>query len=147
MPNYRRAREGRAYFFTVVTYRRQPILCLPESRNLLREILFKVRGSHPFIVEAWVLLPDHMHCIWRLPQGDMNYSLRWGLIKAEFTKGSKVWLARPKTKTVGNAHPTGLSQERSMKKSCRISILWRRLLLPACEEPGRPRFSIWSLTR
>ncbi|MEW5949190.1 MAG: hypothetical protein AB1711_07230 [Thermodesulfobacteriota bacterium] len=38
----------------------------------------------------------------------MNYSLRWGLIKAEFTKGSKVWLARPKTKTVGNAHPTGL---------------------------------------
>jgi putative transposase len=104
MPNYRRAREGHAYFFTVVTYRRQPILCLPESRDLLREILFKVRGSHPFIIEAWVLLPDHMHCIWRLPQGDMNYSLRWGLIKAEFTKGSKPWLDRTKGTTSREKH-------------------------------------------
>ena len=50
------------------------------------------------------MLPDHMHCIRRLPQGDMNYSLRWGLIKAEFTKGSKVWLDRPKGTTSREKH-------------------------------------------
>ncbi len=95
MPNYRRAREGNTYFFTVVTYQRRPILCLEQSRALLRESITKVRKAHPFFVEAWALLPDHMHCVWRLPEGDMKYSLRWALIKAEFTKGSKEWLDRP----------------------------------------------------
>ncbi|MEW6327498.1 MAG: transposase [Thermodesulfobacteriota bacterium] len=95
MPNYRRAREGNTYFFTVVTYQRQPILCCEESRALLREIITKVRNSHPFIIEAWVLLPDHMHCIWRLPDGDVAYSLRWALIKSEFTKRARAWLHMP----------------------------------------------------
>ena len=75
MPNYRRAREGNTYFFTVVTHQRQPILCLEESRALLREITARVRNLHPFIIEARVLLPDHMRYIWRLPDGDIDYSL------------------------------------------------------------------------
>ena len=87
MPEYRRARtEGATYFFTVVTYRRQPILCLDKSRQILRDVISQVQRSHPFRVDAWVLLPDHIHCLWSLPEGDRNYSVRWALIKKEFTK-------------------------------------------------------------
>ena len=67
MANYRRAREGHTYFFTVVTYRRQSILGLDESRSILREVIIEVRERYPFTVEAWVLLPEHLHCIWQLP--------------------------------------------------------------------------------
>jgi len=86
MPNYYRARDGTAYFFTVVTWQRQPILCEEPSRRVLREVIQELQLSHPFTIEAWVLLPDHLHCIWTLPKGDSNYSLRWGWLKKEFTK-------------------------------------------------------------
>ena len=90
MSNYRRTRaEGGTYFFTVVTYRRRPLLTLPESRIALRSAIEEMRSQHPFTIEAWVLLPDHLHCIWRLPAGDNDYSKRWGLIKAGFTKKTK----------------------------------------------------------
>jgi putative transposase len=87
MPNYRRAKtSGATYFFTVVTYRRQPILCLDENRAVLKEVISKIALNHPFTVDAWVLLPDHLHCIWTLPKEDSDYSTRWALIKKEFTK-------------------------------------------------------------
>jgi REP element-mobilizing transposase RayT len=63
-------------FFTLVTYQRRPILCLEESRSVLREVIGIVCGANPFSIEAWVLLPDHMHCMWRLLEGDTDYSLR-----------------------------------------------------------------------
>lgn len=86
MPNYRRVREGNTFFFTVVTYSRQPILCLEESRIALGEIIKETRAKMPFGIDAWVLMPDHLHCIWTLPAGDSDYSRRWGLIKAAYTK-------------------------------------------------------------
>jgi len=87
MPNYRRAKtEGGTFFFTVVTYRRQETLTLPESRLTLRNIIIDTKRDHPFKILAWVLLPDHMHCIWTLPEGDSDFSKRWGLIKAKFSK-------------------------------------------------------------
>ena len=89
MPEYRRARDGNTYFFTVVTFKRQPFLCDDEPRRVLREVIGNVRSRHPFEVKAWVLLPDHLHCIWELPDGDTDYSMRWGLIKKEFTKRMK----------------------------------------------------------
>ena len=73
MSRYRRARDGNTYFFTVVTFKRQPILCLDICRKALREVIDEVKLSHPFKIEAWVLLPDHLHCIWKLPEGDVNY--------------------------------------------------------------------------
>ncbi|HEY5602579.1 MAG TPA: transposase [Gammaproteobacteria bacterium] len=87
MPQYRRSKiPGTAYFFTVVTHHRQPLLTEPKSRLSLRQTIMEVRFSHPFKVDAWVLLPDHMHCIWTLPENDHDFSKRWGLIKAGFTK-------------------------------------------------------------
>jgi putative transposase len=86
MPNYRRVRDARTYFFTVVTWQRQPILCLDLSRRILRELVDALRATRPFDVDAWVLLPDHLHCIWTLPEGDPHYSARWGWIKKELTR-------------------------------------------------------------
>ncbi|MBI5014324.1 MAG: transposase [Deltaproteobacteria bacterium] len=97
MPNYRRCREGTTYFFTVVTHRRRPILCDTRSRRALRDAIADARAAHPFAIEAWVLLPEHLHCLWRLPDEDRDYSLRWALIKAGFTKRIRAWLDTPET--------------------------------------------------
>ncbi len=86
MSKYRRANiEGATYFFTVVAERRQAILTNDDVREALRTAIIKVRESLPFTIEAWVLLPDHLHCIWTLPEGDADFSTRWRLIKREVT--------------------------------------------------------------
>lgn len=69
----------------MVTERRQRILTNEDVREALRAAIIKVRASHPFEIEAWVLLPDHLHCIWTLPEGDADFSMRWRLIKREVT--------------------------------------------------------------
>ena len=90
MPNYRRADiGGGTYFFTVVTYRRQRFLCDDDVRNVLREGIEKTREGYPFVIDAWVLLPDHLHCIWTLPLGDANFGIRWAMIKRHVSKHCK----------------------------------------------------------
>jgi putative transposase len=95
MANYRRACiKGGTYFFTVVTYRRQKLFNNPECRIILRDAIKHVRQQHPFQIDAWALLPEHLHCIWTLPEGDADFSKRWGLIKAGFSKQAKPFLHR-----------------------------------------------------
>ncbi len=114
MPNYRRLHTpGGTDCYTFVTYRRRGILIEPECREILREVINKVRGEHPFAIAAWVLLPDHLHCIWRLPAGDSDYSKRWGLIKAGFSKQARPLLHR-------NAWMT------ESKKKHRERTIWQR---------------------
>ena len=79
---------------------------------MLREVIRVVRIAHPFSVDAWVLLPDHMHCIWRLPEGDTNYSLRWALIKKEFTKRAKGFLDMPEPTVSRKKHREGTVWQR-----------------------------------
>lgn len=68
MPNDRRAyAPGGMYFFTLVTGRRAPILTEPFARRSLRRALVDCRSRWPFRVEAIVLLPDHLHTVWRKP--------------------------------------------------------------------------------
>jgi putative transposase len=87
MPDYRRSWvAGGTYFFMVVTYHRQPILTSDNSRNLLRQAWLDVKRRFPFTIDAVCLLPDHIHCIWILPEDDANYSVRWKEIKRLFTK-------------------------------------------------------------
>jgi len=45
-----------------------------------------VKDAHPFAILAMVVLPDHLHAIWRLPPDDVDYPLRWSLIKAGFSR-------------------------------------------------------------
>lgn len=82
MSRYRRSLlAGGTYFFTVVMYRRQKILCDEILRTSLRAAIESVRLTRPFTIDAWVLLPDHLHCIWTLPEMDMDFSTRWMMIK------------------------------------------------------------------
>ncbi len=84
---YRRVRtKGGTYFFTVVTGERRGILCIPSSIALLKETFRHIMDRHPFRIDAMVVLPDHLHCIWTLPEGDYDYSTRWRLIKGEFSR-------------------------------------------------------------
>ncbi|WP_237226360.1 REP-associated tyrosine transposase [Rubinisphaera sp. JC750] len=79
MPNYRRARApGACYFFTVVTYRRSPVFESRDAQSLLGNVIRECRERWPFVVNAMVLLPDHLHAMWTLPRGDDRYSARWG---------------------------------------------------------------------
>ena len=87
MTDYRRNfRSGACYFFTQVAFDRKAWLCTDWARAALRSAIVKVRLKRPFVIEAWVLLPNHLHCLWRLPSGDTDYSTRWRLIKRFVTK-------------------------------------------------------------
>lgn len=87
MPNYRRVyQQNGYYFFTVVSYQRQPVFIRQEFRKALRTAILKTQKQYPFENVAMVLLPDHLHCIWRVPEGDVNYSRRWSLIKRQVSQ-------------------------------------------------------------
>jgi putative transposase len=96
MSNYRRAdASGACYFFTVVTLRRRKILTAADCRLWLRHAITATRTHYPFTINAWVLLPDHLHCIWTLPENDNDFSVRWNGIKRRFTLLSKEKLHKP----------------------------------------------------
>ena len=87
MAEYRRNYvHGGKYFFTVVSYQRRPILTTPLARIALRNAIDSVRIDRPFGLDAIVLLPDHLHCIWTVPAADIDFSTRWRQIKALFTR-------------------------------------------------------------
>ena len=81
MPDYRRYRvPGGTYFFTVNLLERR-LDTLVRHIDLLRVAVRATRMARPFHIDAWVVLPDHMHCVWTLPPGDDDYSNRWKAIK------------------------------------------------------------------
>jgi putative transposase len=81
MSHFRRVRSGRTYFFTLVAFRRRTILCDDAIRSSLRSAFDRTRLRRPFSIDAIVLMPDHLHCIWTLPDGDTDISTRWAQIK------------------------------------------------------------------
>jgi putative transposase len=101
MPYYRRADQpGGTFFFTLVTHRRNRILCEPLARNALHAALETARQCRPFEIEACVLLPDHFHPLITLPCGDADFSLRIASVKASFTS---TWLAAGGKETAQSA--------------------------------------------
>ncbi len=86
MPNYHRAFvAGGTYFFTIVTFNRLPILTTEPAREILHQTWEEVRERFPFETLAVCLLPDHLHTIWRLPEAETNYPVRWKEIKRRFS--------------------------------------------------------------
>jgi putative transposase len=66
-----------------VTNQRRPIFADSAARNCLREAIQAVQIERLFELEAMVLLSDHLHCLWRLPEDDPDYSVRWACIKKD----------------------------------------------------------------
>ena len=92
MSNYRRAwRKGGTYFFTVNLLERYQNDLLVRHIDVLRQVVKDVKRKHPFIIHAWVVLSEHMHCVIELPEGDDDFATRWRLIKIGYSK------AMPKT--------------------------------------------------
>ena len=117
MSNYRRARlQDGCYFFTVVLNNRNSSL-LVEHIDLLRAAMRFVKAKHPFEIDAIVVLPEHLHCIWTLPEGDENFSLRWRQIKADFSSRLPVTESRSESRVKKNER--GIWQRRFWEHAIR----------------------------
>lgn len=83
---YRRDRTpGATWFFTIVTGGRSPWLCEEAARAALRSAIDATRRRRAFAIDAFVLMPDHLHCLMTLPEGDADFSTRWSQIKRRTT--------------------------------------------------------------
>lgn len=87
MRTYIRQRvAGGTYFFTVNLAERKINDLMVRNVDTLRDAFQYVRQRHSFEVVAIVVLPEHLHCIWKLPDGDDDFPLRWRLLKAHFSR-------------------------------------------------------------
>jgi putative transposase len=87
MTSYRRIYVlGATWFFTVNLAQRKNTRLLIENINLLRKAFYEIKKRHPFTIDAIVIMPDHLHCLWTLPAGDQDYSTRWAQIKSYFLR-------------------------------------------------------------
>ncbi|MGR3436366.1 MAG: REP-associated tyrosine transposase [Shimia sp.] len=77
--------SGLPVFFTVCLAHRGSSLLVDEVATLRRAVR-EVKADHPFEIVAFVVLPDHLHAVWRLPEGDRAYGVRWGAIKSKFSR-------------------------------------------------------------
>ncbi|ORJ50283.1 hypothetical protein B2M27_10800 [Kluyvera intermedia] len=77
--------NGGTWFFTVNLKNRRSFL-LTTHIEALRQAVNTVRQRKPFHIDAWVVLPEHIHCVWTLPADDTDYSGRWRDIKKQFTR-------------------------------------------------------------
>ena len=80
---------GATYFLTLNTYQRRKVLTEPLFYSALKQAFIQVKAKHPFTIDAFVLLPDHLHCIWTLPPGDGNYALGWNMIKRAVSQATR----------------------------------------------------------
>ena len=124
---YRRAKApGSTFFFTVVTFNRRKIFTDEQTVALLRQAIEAVQAGRPFKIEAAVILPDHVHMLWRLPDGDGDYATRWRLIKSYFTRrwpGSRDY---PTTLSRQNKGERAVWQRRYWEHLIRDEADWRR---------------------
>ena len=87
MPDYRRVRHpGGRYFFTVSLLQRHGNDLLTRYVDILRAVVKSVPGRHPFRIHGRVVLSEHLHCVIDLPPGDVDFAVRWRLIKREFSR-------------------------------------------------------------
>ena len=85
MTGYRRNFIAGGCFFFTVNLADRRLYLLTEHIDELRNAFRKVRRQHPFTIDAMVVLPDHLHAVWTLPEGDANFATRWRLIKSIFS--------------------------------------------------------------
>ena len=113
MSNYRRSfLKGCTFFFTVVTFKRYPIFEHESSIVLLRTCIKSTMIKYPFRIDAIVILPDHLHTIWTLPDGESDFSTRWKLIKSTFSHQYTGAKAEIDSASINRKHEKGIWQRR-----------------------------------
>jgi putative transposase len=123
MTDYRRYFvPGGSYFFTVNLADRSQRL-LVEHINLLRRAMSETRSEYSFIIDAMVVLPDHLHAIWTLPTGDANYSRRWQTLKTRFSRGLPK--TEPRSESRLSKGERGIWQRRFWEHLIRDENDWR----------------------
>ncbi len=127
MTTYRRNFvAGGCYFFTVnLTERRSRLLT--DQIELLRTAFRDTRQRHPFTIDAIAVLPDHLHTIWTLPEGDDDFAVRWALVKASFSR------------TLRKGEPVSASRRRKRERG----IWQRRYWEHTIRDEGDPGKRIW----
>lgn len=116
MSNYfRPVQPGAVWFFTVCLANRRSDL-LVRHVDVLREVLCEVRRARPFAVDAIVVLPDHLHCLWTLPENDGDYARRWSQLKAAFTR------------TIGSPAPRSMSRALRRERGVWQRRYWEHLI-------------------
>jgi putative transposase len=150
MPDYRRSYvPGGTYFFTVVTHRRRPILTTAHGRASLGHALRTVRAARPFDLGAICVLPDHLHAVWTLPDGDSDFSSRWAAIKSLCSRRFRD-LSRVGPRQLGPWDETAIWQDRFWEHTIRNGEDLRRHLDYVHYNPvkhgyaARPRDWPWS---
>ena len=83
----------------------------------LRESVRAVRARYPFHVDGWVVLPDHMHCVWTLPDRDCGFALRWAGIKSGFSRRISLSWRAPTAR--GRKRESGIWQRRYWEHTIR----------------------------
>ena len=106
MTDYRRAyAPGATWFFTVNIAERLGNRLLVDHIDSLRAAFDYAKQRHPFRMDSVVILPDHFHCIWTLPPGDTDFSMRWNLLKGHFSrainKDERISVSRAKRRERG----------------------------------------------
>lgn len=95
MSNYFRPKiPGATIFFSVCLADRRSTTLVDQVDDL-REAVQRTKIERPFFIDAWVVLPDHLHAVWTLPPGDHDFSTRWSVIKARFSRSVPMGLKRP----------------------------------------------------
>lgn len=125
MTEYRRNFvKGGSYFFTVALADRSRNF-LVEHIETLRTAFRRVKTEYPFSLDAAVILPEHLHCIWTLPEGDSNYPDRWRRIKAAFSRGLSDDCS-PLSSSKKNKGERGIWQRRYWEHTLRDENDWQR---------------------
>ena len=102
---------GGTYFLTLCLADRSASL-LTDYINELRDAYRKVHHKQPFVVEAMVILPDHIHALWTLPKDDSDYPNRVRLLKGNFSRQLSKQLRQPRNKSQRKKGELGIWQRR-----------------------------------
>ena len=135
MPFYRRLHlPGATYFFTVALSQRGDD-ALVRHVDLLRQAFRATVAEHPLHCDAMVVLPDHLHAVWTLPEGDSDFSTRWRKIKARFTRWSG--LSGPVTPSKQRRREAGLWQRR----------FWEHAIRSDADHAAHVAYCLWNPVR
>jgi putative transposase len=114
---------GGTYFFTA-TLADRSLSLLTENITALRTAFRQVRTKMPFVVDAIVVLPDHLHTIWVLPPGDADFSTRWKKIKAAFSR--QLPRIEHRSESQARKGERGIWQRRFWEHALRDEADWQR---------------------